>query len=67
MRVLAALLVMALAAVPMMACGGGGGGCSGQCGFCNSAFDCCEGGAVCAFLSDGSSRCTTFTPVFCKR
>ena len=66
MRVLAAILVLVLVAVPVLGCGGGGGpGCSGQCGYCTSAFDCCDGGAICTGLSDGTFRCTTFTPVFC--
>jgi|GEM_PF-7082110 len=67
MRVLAAILVAAVAVLPLIGCGGGSGGfsCSGQCGFCNSSFDCCDSSAGCFPFNDGTSRCSTFTPFSC--
>ena len=69
MRILALLVVLALVAMPFVACGGGGGySCVGECGSCFVASDCCGygSGAVCSNQTfDMSARCN-FADFTCK-
>ena len=64
MRILAAILVLALVIVPVLGCGGGGGGCVGQCGYCSSSFDCCSP-LLCLANGDGTVRCSIVDPPGC--
>jgi hypothetical protein len=69
-RILVLVVVLALVALPFVACGGGGGGfsCVGDCGSCFVASDCCGfgSGAVCSNATfDGTPRCN-FGDFTCK-
>ena len=61
MRVLAVLVVLALVALPLVACGVSGAinTCQGQCERCDTSDECCHNATCSIFTSDAQGRCQT--------
>lgn len=61
MRTLAVLVVLALVAFPLVACGVSGSinSCQGNCDRCDNSDECCHNATCTIFTSDGQARCST--------